>query len=526
MNNILSIKSLAFFSVFLFVFSLSLYLKTAPILNNNFPFTMDQARDMLDIRNIVVGKKPTLIGPTTSINGVFLGPFYYYLNLPAFVIGGGDPAYLVYWNIFCYMAAGILIFLYFYKESKNLGLIASSIYLMSPALFYSSRYFWSANPMPVFTVFFFLMLFYFLKNPSKKRAFFLGIISGLSMQIEAAFGTFFFPVALFIAIVRRKGFLNCLFLGTGFFVTLLPQVFFELRHHFVMTKTFFAEVGGTSQILGEKLTYIESINNHYASFVEFLNGNFELSGQITLFLMVAALIFLIYRMFRKTIHPASREIFLNCLIFICLYFVFYSFYPHPLKGWYLLALRIPYLLFISAFFYEITNYKKIYLNLLMIIFLGYSFYLTSISQLKFVPQNINDHSGDKSNLRNEMEAIDWVYQKADGKGFKIYNYIPSVYDYPYQYLFWWYGTKKYGYQPETITYKDGVPEYIPNNEFYWNKKRLAGNDPLVFLLYEKDENKERLFAWLGDFVNICRFDKSNFTWDTTVEIGKICPAKI
>ena len=63
-----------------------------PVLNYNFPFTMDQSRDMLDIRQIVVSLHPTLIGPTTSINGVFLGPFYYYFNVIPYFLSGGDPA--------------------------------------------------------------------------------------------------------------------------------------------------------------------------------------------------------------------------------------------------------------------------------------------------------------------------------------------------------------------------------------------------------------------------------------------------
>ena len=39
---------------------------------------------------------------------------------------------------------------------------------------------------------------------------------------------------------------------------------------------------------------------------------------------------------------------------------------------------------------------------------------------------------DPSLYKNEISAIDYVY-----------TYLPSVYDYPYQYLFWWYGQKKY-----------------------------------------------------------------------------------
>src|SRR5688500_6304605 len=48
-------------------------------------------------------------------------------------------------------------------------------------------------------------------------------------------------------------------------------------------------------------------------------------------------------------------------------------------------------------------------------------------------------NGGNSFLRNELAAIDLVYKKADGKNFKVYTYMPSVYDFPYQYLFWWHG---------------------------------------------------------------------------------------
>ena len=44
---------------------------------------------------------------------------------------------------------------------------------------------------------------------------------------------------------------------------------------------------------------------------------------------------------------------------------------------------------------------------------------------------------DASLLVNELAAVDWTYQESQGKGFYVYSYLPSVYDYPYQYLYWW-----------------------------------------------------------------------------------------
>jgi hypothetical protein len=137
-------------------------------------------------------------------------------------------------------------------------------------------------------------------------------------------------------------------------------------------------------------------------------------------------------------------------------------------------------------------------------------------------KNFSDRSLDKSNLRNEIETIDWVYQKAQGKGFKAYNYIPSVYDFPYQYLYWWHGTKEYGYQPDVVTYLDNVPEYIKDNDKFFNAKKKA-EEGIIFLIYEQDENQQRLDAWLGNFTKYCTIEKKVFSWGTTTaESRKPC----
>lgn len=505
--------------LFVIVFAVSAYLMIAPILNYNFPFTMDQARDMLDIREIVVGLHPTLIGPTTSINGVFLGPFYYYFNVIPFAVSGGDPAALVYWNILWYMIAAGAILYFNYKENKVFGFLTSIIFLMAPAFFYSARFFWSANPMPYLTTFYLLSLIYFVIKRNYKSSFLVGLIAGLSMQFESAFGVLFFPFLIIYSLIRRVSIKKIAASFLGFGVTLLPQALFELRHGFVMTKTFVNELSGESQILGEKLMFGEAQINHFKSFIGYTNEIFALSAEVSILLIVIAILFLIFRY--KKLSKINKEFFLSSTIFIVFAFVFYSWYLHPLKGWYLLGIRVPMIFILGLFLTEVFNLKNIAFKILVLGFVIYSFSMTYMFQVTFVPKS-TDRSGDKSNLRNEIEAIDWVYQKANGAGFKAYNYIPSVYDFPYQYLYWWHGTKKYGYQPEVVTYLDNVPEYIKENDKFFTKKKPTGDDPLIFMIYEKDESVERLNAWLGSFTKYCGVEKQEFKWDATVELRKMC----
>lgn len=479
---------------------------------------MDQARDMLDIRRVVELKRPVLIGPTTSINGVFLGPFYYYFNLIPYVISDGDPAALTYWNILFYMIAGVLL-LYFFRKQQVFALIASGIFLMAPAHFYSARYFWNANPMPYMTVFYFLLILFFLRKKNFINAFLIGLISGLSMQIEAAFGVLFLPFFLIFAAFRRVSVKYLAVAALAFGVTLIPQVIFEIRNDFVMTKVFINEVSGKSQILGDRLSFDEIFISHLTSYVDFSSAIFEYSRTISIVILAGSIIYLTFLFIKKQLKDEQKNLYLLSVGFIIFSFSFYMLYSFPLKGWYLLGLRVPYILLIALALAQIFK-LKITFKIAVVGFLIFSLIPIIKVQLPYVPKQ-DDRSSDKSNLRNEIEAIDWVYTKAGGKGFKAYNYIPSVYDFPYQYLYWWYGTHKYGYQPEVLTYLDNVPEYIKDNERFFNLRKKTV-DSIAFLIYERDENQKRLDAWLGSFTHLCTVEKQEYPWGTTVEMRKNC----
>lgn len=514
--------NLALGFIFLIIFALSLYLKLVPVLNYNFPFTMDQARDMLDIRAIVELRKPPLIGPTTSVNGVFLGPFYYYFNLLPYIVSNGDPAALTYWNLAWYLIAAVALFIFFWRKNRIFAFLSSAVFLMAPAYFYSSRYFWSANPMPYMTIFYFLSLLLFFRRRDKKSSFFIGFISGLSMQVEAAFGVLFLPFFILFSIYKRIPVKLLLASIGAFTVTLLPQLLFELRHDFIMSQTFFSEVLGKSQILGEKLTLLQIFQNHLQSFMEFSAGQLEIPPVVSGLLLIVSFCYLGFLYFKKQLRGEVKNLFILSSSFVLFAFVLYMFYSYPLKGWYLLGLRIPYILLVALFLSEIIKLKFFMFKFLVIALLGWSFFATFRDQSRFIPESESDRSLDKSTLRNEIEAIDWVYKKADGRGFKAYNYIPSVYDFPYQYLYWWTGAQKYGYHPEVLTYLDNVPEYIKDNERFLTLKKPV-TDSIVFLIYEPDkESGERLAAWLGNFTKFCTVDKQIYPWGTTVEQRKPC----
>ena len=75
--------------------------------------------------------------------------------------------------------------------------------------------------------------------------------------------------------------------------------------------------------------------------------------------------------------------------------------------------------------------------------------------------------------------------------------MPSVIDYPYQYLFWWRGLNKYGYVPEDYAYEPNKPAYISKKELLPIGKKVE-NSQLIFLIKEPDRIGYRK-AWESNF---------------------------
>src|SRR3989344_7782994 len=77
--------------LFLAVFIIGFLLRAQESISRNFIFLIDQGRDMMAVKSIVFDHHLTLIGPYTSLGGVFQGPLWYYLlAIPTYVLKG-DP---------------------------------------------------------------------------------------------------------------------------------------------------------------------------------------------------------------------------------------------------------------------------------------------------------------------------------------------------------------------------------------------------------------------------------------------------
>lgn len=208
-------------------------------------FLGDEGRDALVVYGILHGKF-TLLGPTASVGGFFLGPVYYYFMAPFLWLFNYDPAGAAVMVALFGVATVYLV----YKVgdeffNKTTGLIAAFLYAISPLVIAYSRSSWNPNLMPFFS----LLSFYVLYKAVVKKSVFLfvlcGFLLGITMQLH--YLTLFLGVVVvfYVLLVRvisgtnriRNTLKDYLLIVLGFILGWSPFFAFEIRHGFPNTQS-------------------------------------------------------------------------------------------------------------------------------------------------------------------------------------------------------------------------------------------------------------------------------------------------
>lgn len=219
-------------------------------------FHYDQGRDAKIIWDLWHNGKLFLIGPTTGLNGIFLGPFYYYLIAPFYLIGGGNPvipsiflSFLVTLSLFVLYKTGELI-----GPSKDeagrkfTGFIALIIGTFSNHLIFSGR--WLSNPTPIYltSILIFFLMVKILKSSKNYYWYLIYLLVGFSLQFELASAIFYLPILLVFTVWRRPSVITILISGFIFFLTLLPQIIFNFKHDNILINNIITELNNDNKI--------------------------------------------------------------------------------------------------------------------------------------------------------------------------------------------------------------------------------------------------------------------------------------
>lgn len=412
-------------------------------------FWFDQGRDALEIWNFTHGRRPPfLVGPTTGIEGIFLGPFYYYLITPPYLLGQGNPIYPAVWLALITTFAVFLL----YKIgtdffSPRVGLLAAFLYGFSHQFVNYNR--WLSNPtaLPLFSLLCIWILLHLIHQSKSLYLWpILGLALGLGLQLEAASAIFFLPATLLIIYVYRRHIHfshKTLFLSSAFFgLTLVPQLAFDFRHDHLLLNSFqkflLAEKSfrpQLSDLLRQRLLFYFEIFTNKFYFTYWAKILFVVSTPLLLLLTI------IKR--RLPLRP-TLALFIWWLI-PTLFLLFYHGNRGYVWDYYFTGAYPALVLLVAAIWHSLSRWHlgRLTVSCFLAIFIFHNLR----AHLAFFSQPLPGYIS----LTPIVDAVDWIYRDAtvSSQPFNVDVYVPPVIPYAYDYVFLWRGTTLFFTQPQT-----------------------------------------------------------------------------
>ena len=412
-----------------------------------FAFTYDSARDMIAVQNIIQNHDLNLIGPTTGLPGLFYGPWWYWFLIIPFVASGGDPmAAVVLISLICLSMIPLSFWL-----AKQLGTYTSATataiaVACSPLFIASSVQLWSPNFVPFFTLLALILYWRLLQKSTWKDFFLLGLVLGGAYHSEVAYGIFFnfsMTCSLFIVYLLKKRF-NALamFLALigGFFFTLIPQLVFDMRHNFLQSTSLLGnfihpKVFQKATPLIER--FVERGELFFSQFIKM----FALENPIVGIIILIIFGYMIFKILKSPLENTVSQFTFGVVLTILIMWIGFSLFPDAVWEYYLVGVPVLYLGLFAVLSGILARSFK--LAGLVLVFTGI-FIADPFTMARSIA---GPKTNDQSMIRSQKAVIDRVYADADGTPFSVVVYTPTLVDYPYAYLFDWYGNKTYHYVP-------------------------------------------------------------------------------
>lgn len=263
-------------------------------LPNSLQFLADQGRDAIIAHGILHGDF-TLVGPSTSVGEMYLGPIYYYFMAPFLWLASGSPlgpAYAV--AIIGVITVPLLFMVGRRLVGPTAATLATLLYAFAPYVNLYTRFSWNPNPAPIVTL---GMLYAGWKAWHGSPKWWIGVALGwavmiqlhyVAMLIAAPFGILL--LADFIRSYRafkidqpnraRSLLISSLSGLAIILLSFLPLVLFNLRFNGVIAKGFTDFFAGTTATGSENFL----ISERLIAFVKEHHGRamhifFEIWGQ-------------------------------------------------------------------------------------------------------------------------------------------------------------------------------------------------------------------------------------------------------
>lgn len=484
-------RNLIVLFVILLILSFGIWLRHKNIEGYNLVFDYDQYEDQFYTYTIAVDKNPAIIG--RAVYGdpkLHHGVFYYYYNLPPFLLSGGNPLASAYWNIFFNALVAIILFILaklIFK--KNLPALIAAVIAASSFEFIKFSNWLTIDTVAIFLVpLFFLGLWcYYEKKGWGLCLSFLAL--GLSIQTDLSFIYLILILIIFWITLRPKIPTLKLFLLSmlSFLVTTSTLILTEIKLNFAGIKTllnfsvFFDEAS--------RLSYAQRLNFFFEDFVTNFTNNLLLQRpDLGIYLTLSILLSILYLLYSKKIPDKEKRgiHFLLLYLFAPVVTLLIGYHDKP---WFLIGLP-PAIALVSGYVVSKLNIYLMIPILFLIIGTNTNIILQRPNEAYTLFADIYDST---SFLKFQLQVVNYTYQQAKGETFAI-NAVtyPLYYNGMWAYLYNWYGKSKFGYLPGWLGGDQLHPyDLLPKTE---NKKifyMIISETPRIPDIYK---NKGRIWA--------------------------------
>lgn len=362
--------------ILIIILLIALFFRTYQMVER-FEFAHDGDLYSWIVKDIVVNHHFRLIGQLTSAPGIFIGPLFYYLLIPFFLLSKMDPigalipiTILGLFTVFSYYLVLSKLF------KKEVGLIAAFLYAVLLVTVGQDRW-----VVPTVTTSIWAIWYFYALIMLSRGSFFvlpiLGILIGLIWHIHIALIPTLVAVPVAILLSKKlPNFKQVIISFILFSILSFPLIGFELRHNFSQTLSLINNF--TTPLPGldgfDKLTLVLWMVTKNTNSLFFSPQSFSLTNNFLFVLIVLISVLLLI----KTKWFSLKEL-IPLYAWIIGPILFFSISKSPISEYYFANIGVIFIAIVSLLLYLVYKSSKIgksvVLGLLTIICLKNAYFL-------------------------------------------------------------------------------------------------------------------------------------------------------
>lgn len=418
--------------LFIFLLFLASFLIRGYKLSDNLFFGFEQGRDAQIIEKIYKLQDFTLTGPSTSIDGVFHGPWYYYMMAIPYWLSSGNPLAVSFFLVV--IGSLVPVVMYFFGKdifnSKFWGIVAGVLTTLSYEYILYSRWLSNVSPSPLFILIAFFMLWRYVKS-NKPLFFLLFIISAslasLFQMILLLQFLFVFGLLLITKQIKIPGINSIISSIFVAFILFGPLIIFDFRNQHI---TFNSLLKFLNKTQASGSNFLETLKVYFIQAkIHFSDSLISIDNVLVQVFLFGPILLSTYFIFksrhRKTI------IFLICWELMSLILIFIS----PGNPQYYVGIGLAWILILSLSLKTFIESKKFKVLAILIGFLLIAGWMNIAYKLTFNKDVFFRTIQEDLNYSDQRKILNFIHNDSKNKPYKLMAFtIPSLHPEGWEYL--------------------------------------------------------------------------------------------